>query len=501
MTKVRILQGEIRSEPDFNPHKSLVQNLFEHDYFRQTAICSGLGLCGECRVRFLRKVPKPGDRDLEYFSEEELEQGWRLACFHFPEAGAVLEIPVEVSSENFAWASKAEVAALGMDIGTTTLKWGFLHADNKLSLGTCLNPQMGAGSEIISRLSYASKDIAGFRLLHKLIINKIKNILLSVHEKEIPVVAAGNPAMIHILLGEDISGLLRHPYRLAVIAGKHYKLPGLDRQIFIPPLLSPFIGADISSGLTYLLHAQKPRFPFLFCDLGTNGELVLGINRDEFYSTSVALGPALEGVGLRFGSPFGPKTASGFVLTPEGIEPKQKNWNGHVSGCGYLSLLSALSRLGIMDVTGRFTGSRTPLSRTVDLRGNKVFIRDRFYLSGRDVEEILKVKAAFTLGIKLLLQKTSMSADRLARIYLAGEIGKHVELEDLGQLGFLPKGSMHKTRVLGNTSLKGALLIAGESRVRKWVQALPEKVHTLALANEPKYLSTDFFRHMRFEYV
>ncbi len=501
MTRIRILQGENRSEPDFNPHKSLVQNLFEREFFRQTAICSGLGLCGECRVRFFRIVPKPGDKDREFFSEQELEQGWRLACSHFPEAGAALEIPVEVSSEHFAWASEAEVSALGVDIGTTTLKWGFLHADEKLSLGTCLNPQMGAGSEIMSRLAYASRESAHFSLLQELMIKKIKSILLSVHEKEIPVVTAGNPAMIHILLGKDITGLLRHPYRLEVTGGKYYTLSGLDRQIFIPPLLSPFVGADISSGLGYLVHGQKPRFPFLFCDLGTNGEIVLGINKDEFYSTSVALGPALEGVGLRFGSPFGPKVASGFVLTPKGIEPKQKNWNSHVSGSGYLSLLSALSRLGIMDATGRFAVSRTPLSRTVDLRGNKVFIRDRFYLSGRDVEEILKVKAAFTLGIKLLLQKTSMSADRLAGIYLAGALGEHVELEDLDQLGFLPKGSMHKSRVLGNTSLKGALLTARERTVRNWVQALPDKVHSLALAGEPKYLSTEFFRHMRFEYV
>jgi uncharacterized 2Fe-2S/4Fe-4S cluster protein (DUF4445 family) len=42
--------------------------------------CGGAATCGKCRVRITAGAAPPADRDVELFSEDELDDGWRLAC-------------------------------------------------------------------------------------------------------------------------------------------------------------------------------------------------------------------------------------------------------------------------------------------------------------------------------------------------------------------------------------------------------------------------------------
>jgi len=59
---------------------------------------------------------------------------------------------------------------------------------------------------------------------------------------------------------------------------------------------------------------------------------------------------------------------------------------------------------------------------------------------------------------------------------------------------------MHKCRVLGNSSLRGALVLAVDSAARKWVLNLPRKLQVLDLAGDRGYVNANFHRHMHFEY-
>ncbi len=497
---MHVLQNSVRKKLTCDPAATLSRCLFQHGFLAGVPLCSGLGLCGGCRVIFHSGAPEPSDRDHEFFSPGELSRGHRLACAHFPDADMVLEIPEQKKPEKFEWQSRTAPLAAGVDLGTTSIKWGFAHDRCGPSTGSVLNPQMGAGSEVMSRLAYALESPEHFRHLQGLLLGEVKRILDLSHDS-IPVSITGNPAMIHLLLGLDISGLASHPYHLGGPAGDYFFLPGTGQNVFIPPLISPFMGADISSGLTCLILQEKATFPFLFFDLGTNGEMVLGLGPQEYFCTSVALGPALEGVGLRFGSAFGEGVASGFDFTQKGIQPDTAAWNGLVSGSGYLSLASLLLRLGCMDAGGGFKRPDTRLAEKVQVQDNRMILGNDFFLGGRDVEEILKVKAAFTLGLDYLLGKTSMSMDQVPRIYMAGALGEHFRLQDLEELGFLPRGAFHKCSLVGNTSLKGALMLARDQDARNWVQELPQKMHTLPLAEDRDFFNAGFFRHMRFQFT
>ncbi len=497
---MRVLQNNARREINPDPAATLSRNLFQHGFLAGVPLCSGLGLCGGCRVLFHSGAPEPSDKDYEFFSPEELSRGYRLACAHFPDADMVLEIPRQQKPEKSEWQSRAAPVAAGVDLGTTSIKWGFAHDRGGPSTGTVLNPQMGSGSEVMSRLAYARESREHFQQLQDLLLQELQRIL-ELSPESIPACITGNPAMVHLLLGLDISGLAGHPYHLGGPAGDFFALPGIRQEVFIPPLISPFVGADISSGLTCLILQEKATFPFLFFDLGTNGEMVLGLGPGEYFCTSVALGPALEGVGLRFGSAFGDGVASGFDFTQKGIQPDIADWNGLVSGSGYLSLASLLLRLGCMDDKGSFKRPQTRVADKVHVQNNRVVLGKSFFLGGRDVEEMLKVKAAFTLGLEYLLEKTSMTMDQVPRIYMAGALGEHFRLQDLEELGFLPRGAFHKCRVAGNTSLKGALMLARDQEARNWVQKLPQKMRSLPLAEDRDFFNTGFFRHMRFQFT
>ena len=494
-----------RESRDVSPDSALnlIQNLFIQGAVKGLPLCAGLGTCGRCALLFHANPPRPSQKDIDYFSSLELEKGYRLGCAHYPAPGQSLELAGARMGSSFSWASSKPAFCLGIDIGTTSIKWAFEHQDGQMSLGETLNPQMGAGPDIMSRLSFALEHQKNFKYLTALVLDEVRAILTLDRVPENSVCLTGNPAMLYFLLGLDVSGLSFAPYRLDYRGGMLEKIQPGNAAVFIPALCSPFLGADISAGLTWVQKTLKPEYPFLLADLGTNGELVLALSSEKYLATSVALGPALEGIGLRWGSPYGKGIASRFVYTPDGLHPDGDWPQGRVSGCGYISLLALLLRLKMMSASGQLMKQDSnPAARKVmnSIRDGRLYLGSHFFLDGKDIEEVLKVKAAFTLGLSFLCAKGGISLDKLKTIYIAGAMGKHARARDLETLGFFPPGSYLKMRVLGNTSLLGALLLARNMKCRDMNLSQAGLVQTLNLGTRQDYLAQEFGRHMIFQY-
>lgn len=583
--------GVIPLEIEATPGESLSRAIWLSGLVPPLPLCGGLGRCGRCRVRFVADAPAPLPGEADIFSDVELNEGWRLACRRqVPDAAKlVLELPAEnlalpsdpektpdadfmvdmrqATADNTPPASSAvegASVALAVDLGTTSVYWRAVvvseadegSADGAgagavVAQGSFLNPQAGAGADVMSRLAVAMQP-QGRRVLSGLVRRSLSRLVDALEQdgaaRVTNVCVAANTAMTDIFLDLPVGGLCAAPYRLEHHGHKNVDVPGLP-PVYIPPLPAPFVGGDISAGLAALLAADMPR-PFVLADLGTNGELALVDAQGRLLLASVPLGPALEGIGPQCGQLAGPGVITDFSLAPTGLNahffaqrpedarpendgpehggqcpcpscqaisaqalengrfgPKAEAQKARgISATGYVSLLAVLLRTGLMRKDGGFEAAPAmPLARRLafgleagkDSGGMRLRLPHGMWLCAADVEELLKVKAAFALALECLLAAAGLAPAEVAALCLAGALGEHVRAHDLQTLGFLPSALAPRLRAVGNASLEGAALLAIDARMRENLAGLCATSRLLPLVEEENFHQT-YLRHMRF---
>ncbi|MDL2279268.1 ASKHA domain-containing protein [Desulfovibrio sp. OttesenSCG-928-G11] len=531
----------------YDSDQTLAQALFLSGEVSPPVLCSGLARCGRCRVRILTGPkalpPLPDEEDL--FSAEELAMGLRLACRRKPWPGLRLELAPESapdrsrgpglgkalppaparpldSPEPYADPDEPldeQAPVLALDFGTTSLQWQLADSRGRaLAAGSRINPQMGAGSDVIARIAAAGSP-AGLQRLYALSLVAMQEIAAKLPLRPVRICLAANPAMSAIALGLSPSGLACAPYSLPEKGGRWFALPHLP-PLWLPPQLSPFVGGDISAGYSALSAQQEdkaPAPPWLLADLGTNCEFLLVLGPERCLAASSPMGPALEGAGLTRGSEARPGTAADFRPAPKGLETGVLDDKGRllfyapmavpalagITGTGALSLLHLLRQCGLMDLQGRFVSSSGSLmAGSLGLIRNKrgeeeLSLPGGLSLCAGDVEELLKVKAAFSLALSRLLREADLQARELTAVYLAGALGGHLRKEVLNSLGFLPPGLEGRAFAVGNAALRGALLLGSSIKERKRLMDWSSTVRALDLAADPSF-SADYLRHMSF---
>lgn len=522
------------------PGQTLAQAIWLSGRTPAPPLCSGLGHCGRCRVRFLSPAPAPLPAEEDILSPEELAAGWRLACrrqaadlpdcrillpppparmsriLHAPlsgDAGAARPAPSALPPRRETMPAAGDTLLLAVDLGTTSLHWRAVTPQgSRVAEGHELNPQMGAGADVMSRLALA-RTARGAHTLALLVRRRLADIISGLPAPVTELCLAANTAMTDIFLGRHIEGLCAAPYRLSHTGGsmaQGLSVPGEQQEAvllppaYIPPLPAPFVGGDISAGMLAVLEDKHPAYPFLLADMGTNGEFALAVSPERTLVASVPLGPALEGIGLRLGDAAGPETAAAFRLTPQGLAAVTPSGlpARRICGTGYLSLLRLLLQTGLLDREGRFLHNpASPLARRLaaGLDRDRSLLRccPPLFLTAGDVEELLKVKAAFSLAVEKLLHAAGLHAADLSAVYLAGALGEHVNPDDLEALGFLRPGQSARLLALGNTSLRGAELLLLRPELRQPLVRWRDTCVPLALAEDAGF-THDYLRHMRF---
>ncbi|MDR1242087.1 MAG: ASKHA domain-containing protein [Deltaproteobacteria bacterium] len=568
------------------PGYSLAQAVYLSGFFDVPPLCSGHGAgisrCGRCRMRFegLLAAFPASPRDMAVLGGQAVREGWRLACRidcrelarHLEQAddpsgrdekraGVTLPNAVRIVDRNFEPAplrgggSGAELpevlrvskdadagertrkTTLAVDFGTTSICWKFSADREDSADARMVNPQMGAGSDIMSRLALAhpARELfgSGRERLRVLSAGALSRILDTVKAgaRTDEIVVAGNPAMMYLLLGKDVSGLCAAPYKLDYRGGTREILPACPNlpPCWICPLISPFVGGDISAGYASLVFGgravarSRAQYPFLLADLGTNGEFILALDERRALAASLPLGPALEGMGLCCGSEAREGVITGFQLAPEGLRAKffknkpVEQAQG-LSATAYLELLMHLLKLGLVDQDGHFkkpeaaglpaeTPLPLPLIRKLAGRLGGApasseaawHIADNFYISSGDIEEILKIKAAFSLAVKTLVKEAGLTCGSLRAFYLAGALGSFVTPQALAVLGFVPEELLSRLVPAGNTALDGAALLAGKPELREKLIQWAALAHTLSLAGQEDFHNR-FTEEMRFRF-
>jgi uncharacterized 2Fe-2S/4Fe-4S cluster protein (DUF4445 family) len=238
------------------------------------------------------------------------------------------------------------------------------------------------------------------------------------------------------------------------------------------------------------------RSPSLLVDIGTNGEMVLQ-SGGKLTACSTAAGPAFEGCGLCCGTRARAGAVGGlrlslhpFQLEIETIGNVPLTRANGLCGSAYVDFLATGRSSGLLGATGRFETAAwesVPVqNRLMDNGGKALRLTDTcgagaLRVREADVALLLQAKAAIGAGIEILLKTAGVRAVDVARVNLAGGFGMHLNVAHAIAIGLLPGFREEQVRVVGNTSLAGALLALVDRTMLDEMENLRAQVKVIEL--------------------
>jgi uncharacterized 2Fe-2S/4Fe-4S cluster protein (DUF4445 family) len=396
-----------------------------------------------------------------------------------------------------------EPFAIALDIGTTTLAAVLIDLNRgKTAAGdSALNPQTMYAQDVMGRIQFAGTG-NGLTVLSGAFSGALENMIRSLtqsagvkRERIYEVVYSGNTVMLHLACGINPRSLGSAPYTPEISGGNHVSAGGLGifpfGLVWLPPVISAWIGADISSGIIAAGLAEK-KGVCLFIDIGTNGELVLAKD-GALASASTAAGPAFEGVNISCGMRAGPGAIESFRFTGGGMSFTLVGANGEsvpgdsgsvtptsapkgICGSGLIDIIAELVRTGMVDPGGKFADNRESFS-----------IAGGVYLGQKDIRQIQLAKGAIRCGVEALLARFGLRAAGVDSVEIAGAFGYHLNEESLTGIGLLPREFRGKIHFAGNTSLHGAASFLLDTAARAKIIKLVKQVDYVDLTKEKDF--------------
>ena len=433
--------------------------------------CGGESACGGCKVRVLEgEVPVTATMR-EALGEEEIREGWRLACCASAAARVVVEVgqwSLEVLTDEAQLPIEPRQGrGAVIDLGTTTLVVQVVDLANGevVRVETALNPQARYGADVMSRLQY---DRGRPGELGRLIRATLGQMLG--REPLGEVLLAGNTAMHHLFCGLDVEPLTHAPFLSPTLGGCRFPAEelGWPGPAEFLPCLGGFVGSDLLCGIvaTRLDEQAQPRALF---DIGTNGEVVVG-SAQGIRCASTAAGPAFEGGHIGAGMRAGPGAIDS-VHTRDGALDCHVIGGGAargICGSGLVDAAAGGVELGRVRANGRLNGAEKRLPLTGEIA-----------LAQSDIRELQLAKGAMAAGLRML-------AGGAENLCLAGAFGNYIRQVSARAIGLLPENIA--VEPVGNSSLRGArmLLLAPSTRVAR-LRKIAELAQHVELAADPDF--------------
>ena len=396
---------------------------------------------------------------------------------------------------------------IGIDIGTSTVK-AYLVKNTRFSSDSKLenqqqsektsqneiiaeiqekNAQYLYGKDVISRVMYAHYN--GITKLQEAItfqLNTIIKRLCQNQEKISSIVITGNTVMLSILQGFSLQDFEKHPFKSPSTFGYKIQNPSIisNQEIYLTPVISPFLGGDAVSALFHILKTQiykteisqaqnsqnlqnpqkkisqttnetkdnfqQEKYPFLLLDIGTNGELFL-VTQDKIIGTSCAAGPAFEG----------------------------ENLSRKITGSTAINYLSKMLQENLIDKTGYLQpNTLSPLTQ-------------------EDIRQLQLAKAAIRAGIETLLQETKTQDTQIQKVYICGNFGNALDSNSLVTIGLIPKSFENKISYQGNAAGFGTINLLFSSNPQYLTQEITTKTQVLELGGNPIF-NQHYITHLNF---
>lgn len=484
MPRLTVITNDITHEMSFS-HGSTLREILDAADLRVRSGCRGNGACGLCLVQ----IVAGNNNDLTknerlLLSPEQLEQNIRLACQLMPENDLCVRIAGPTSPSDWRDLAAApctpthhhpEVGTqatkttygMAVDLGTTHISlslWDLKHG-RRLSGRTGQNPQSCFGADVVTRLIAAGQSREFARRLARMAIDAVREGLLDMCSQNaidprevVHVTIVGNTPMLALLTETDPQPLLQPSFWTQPIHCRPHspqvraRVMGIhpDAEVEVTPPLAGFVGSDLLAGVAATGLMDQPGG--LLIDFGTNSEMALWDGK-KLWVTSAAGGPAFESNQAQCGMP----AEIGAIFSIDtGQNPPELRFRvigggeaKGICGSGLIDLMAILRSRGVLTPTGKFAAPHSEDGFVV--QGKSPSIR----LTKRDVDTFQRAKAAIGVGIKTLLAKAQLSAEELSRICVCGAFGQNLNVQSAQSIGLLPKISLDRVELCGNTALAG----------------------------------------------
>ena len=466
--------------------------------------CGGHGKCGKCRVLAKGALSEPTPAERRLVSEQELLRGIRLACLtqalgdcevQTLSAAEKSQIVTDSVLPEFALAPLFSGYGVAVDIGTTTLVARLYSADGMpLAEASRLNPQSEWGADVVSRIeaSLNGKADSLSKAIRSALNEMFSEFAAVVDLQKIDaVVITGNTVMLSLLTRQSLEPFSHAPFAVERLFGEPLTADALslsslspNTQIYLPPCISAFVGADITCAILATELCRKRSS--MLADIGTNGEIALWHN-GKLTVCSTAAGPAFEGVGISVGM-------RGVAGAIDKVTLQDGKLIAHVigdrtptgiCGSGIVDAVACLMENGDMDETGRLNDGVAPITPEV-------------VLLQKDIRALQLAKSAVCAGIQTLIETQKVQTSDISPLYIAGGFGSYLNKENAIKIGLLPKDFAPSICTVGNAAVSGAAMLLLDSAKKAEAQTIAENAQVLELSTNPVF-SEHYMMGMLFE--
>ncbi len=407
---------------------------------------------------------------------------------------------------------------VAFDVGSTTLAGHLcdLFTGEVLASAGRMNPQIGFGEDLMSRVSYVMMNPGGDARLTTVVREALSAMVTELCAEAdvdpldvLEVTVVGNPIMHHLVLGLDPRPLGSAPFALATTEAVTVPAAELALQVhpgarvYLPPCIAGHVGADAAA----MVLAEAPHRQAaltLLVDVGTNAEIVLG-SSERLLAASSPTGPAFEGAQISSGQRAAPGAVERVRIDRETLEPRlrvigSRLWSDDpgferavrrtgvtgICGSGIIEVIAELFLAGVVAADGTIRESASsrvvPRGRTFSYR---LWDDPVIEVTQADVRAVQLAKAALQAGCRLLMDH--LGVESVDEVHLTGAFGNHIDPLYAMVLGLVPDCDLDRVHSVGNAAGRGSLMLLLSGRSRADVEAVTARIEKVETAVEPAF--------------
>lgn len=504
--------------------------------------CGGKGTCGKCKVTVTKPYYKDvlacrtricdgmeiivGRKESTGTKEDSmvvLTNGGNVSEKFNEHVNRNVVLKEETVNESEKVESNAGTLA-ACDIGTTTVVCYLIDKETGqiISTRSSANPQRSFGADVLSRIEAAGRIEAssepGLKIMQTQIVSLLNGFISEMltecgRTKVSRFSVAGNTVMCHLLMGISPEKLGKAPFMPDEYFGREFNPLdiGLEncQTMIIFPAVSGFVGGDITAGMMETVNCNELT---LYLDIGTNGEMALGIG-DRYVCCATAAGPAFEGSQIELGMPASKGAVDKVWLEGRRIKYSVIGNDRPVGLCGsgLIDALAVLLKAGIIDENGTIlSGQELPIlfrSYVFEVEAEEtaqstesslvVHIAPGVYITQEDIRKLQLAKGAIAAGIEVLFKEYGCMPCNIDVLTFAGGFGNYIDKASAAAIGLFPQELLDKAKEVGNAAGNGAVSAALSQEAWERALEISGDMRYIELASYPHF-NEMYVEHMNF---